>query len=163
MEHIRPLIIKYIYTAAITIIFLTYLLVPSVSLGSSMIIALFITLVLYFAGDRFLLPRFGTLAAAIANFVIAAVVLSLANAFVREPLGTGVILATAAVIGVAEWFFFRYARTEVSPAAEGGEIASFPEFLGDHETQQDNRGQQGQEGQEGGENQGHEGGENPQQ
>jgi hypothetical protein len=151
MEHIRPLIIKYIYIAAITIIFLTFLLVPSVNLGTSMIIALFVTLVLYFAGDRYLLPRFGTLAAAIANFVIAAVVLSLANAFVREPLGTGVILATAAVIGVAEWFYFRYARAEVSPALEGGEIASFPEFLGENEPPPEQHGE------------GHEGGDNPEQ
>lgn len=147
MEHIRPLLIKYIYTAAITIIFLTYLLVPAVDLGASLLVALFITLVLYFAGDRFILPRFGTLSAAIANFVLAAVVLALANAFVREPIGTGAILATAAVIGVAEWIFFRYARAAVIPGAEGQEMASVPEFLGDNQPQPENRGE-GQEGEQ---------------
>lgn len=144
MEHIRPLVIKYIYTAAITIIFLTYLLVPSVALGSSMIVALFITLVLYFAGDRFLLPRFGTLTMAIANFVLAAIVLSLANAFVTERISTGAILATAVVIGVAEWFFYRYVRTEISPGVEG-EITSLPEFLGENQPHPENQGE-GHEG-----------------
>jgi hypothetical protein len=131
METIRPLLIKYIYIAAITIIFLTYLQVPSVALGTSLILALFVTLALYFAGDRFLLPRFGTVASAIANFVIAAVILSLSNAFTREPITTGAILSSAAVIGVAEWFYFRYARSEVTPAMEGGEVTSFAEFLGE--------------------------------
>jgi ABC-type nickel/cobalt efflux system permease component RcnA len=131
VETVRPLLIKYIYIAAITIIFLTYLQVPSVALGTSLILAVFVTLALYFAGDRFLLPRFGTVASAIANFVIAAVILSLSNAFVREPITTGAILASAAVIGVAEWFFFRYARSEVTPAMEGGDVTSFSEFLGE--------------------------------
>lgn len=131
METIRPLLIKYIYIAAITIIFLTYLQVPSVALSTSLILALFVTLALYFAGDRFLLPRFGTVASAIGNFVIAAVILSLSNAFVRETITTGAILASSAVIGVAEWFFFRYARSEVTPAMEGGDVSSFAEFLGE--------------------------------
>lgn len=151
MDYIRPLLIKFIYTAAITLVFLTYLLVPSVAIGSSLIIALFITLVLYFAGDRFLLTRFGTLATAIANFVLAAIVLSLAGGFLTEPLGAGVILATAAVIGVAEWFFFRYARAEVSPAIEGGgameAMEAMPEFLGDegHQPEQQEEGGAGNE------------------
>ncbi|MEW5786002.1 MAG: DUF2512 family protein [Bacillota bacterium] len=149
MEQIRPLLIKYIYTAAITILILTYLLVPSVALGSSLIIALFITLVLYYAGDRFLLPRFGTVATAIANFVLAAIVLAVANGFVREPITTGSILTAAVVIGVAEWFFYRYARSEVSPATAGGDITSFAEFLGE-----DNPGETGTEPTGGGEAQG---------
>ncbi|NLA26676.1 MAG: DUF2512 family protein, partial [Firmicutes bacterium] len=57
MEHIRPLVIKYIYTAAITVIFLSYLLIPAVPPGSSLVIALAVALVLYFLGDRILLPR----------------------------------------------------------------------------------------------------------
>ena len=128
MVQIRPLLIKYIYTAAITILFLTYLLEPGVALTTSLIAALFITLILYLAGDRFLLPRFGSIATAIANFVLAAIVLALANGFVREEITTASILATAAVIGVAEWLFFRFARSEV---AEGSDISSFAEFLGD--------------------------------
>ncbi len=131
METIRPLLIKYIYIAAITIIFLTYLQVPSITLGTSLILALFVTLALYFAGDRFLLPRFGTVASAIANFVIAAVILSLSNAFVAEPITTSAILASSAVIGVAEWFFFRYARSEVTPNVVGNDVGNFAEFLGE--------------------------------
>ncbi|HOL18334.1 MAG TPA: DUF2512 family protein [Bacillota bacterium] len=146
METARPLIIKYIYIAAITIIFLTYLQVPSVALGTSLILSVFIALALYFAGDRFLLPRFGTVASAIANFVIAAVIFSLANAFVREPVTTGTILAASAVIGVAEWFYFRYARSEVTPATEGEDFSSFAEFLGEPAPGNEEEGNPGAEG-----------------
>ncbi len=138
MEHIRPLIIKFIYTAAITLIFLSYLLIPAVPLVSSLLIALVVTLVLYFLGDRFLLERFGALPTAIANFVVAAVILALAGPFVRQTVGAGAILATAAVIGVAEWIFYRYIHSEVGTAAGGGEIASAPDFFGGEETAPEN-------------------------
>lgn len=144
METVRPLLIKYIYIAAITIIFLTYLQVPSVALGNSLILALFLTLALYFAGDRYLLPRFGTVASAIANFVIAAIILSLSNAFVREPITTGTILSSTAVIGVAEWFYFRYARSEITPGMAGGDVSTFAEFLGEPSPDSD-MGHQGEE------------------
>ncbi|MFY9541923.1 MAG: DUF2512 family protein [Dethiobacteria bacterium] len=130
MEHIRPLIIKFIYTAAITMIFLSYLLIPAVPMGSSLVIALVVTLVLYFVGDRYLLPRFGALPTAIANFIVAAVILMLAGPFVREDIGTGAGLATAAVIGVAEWVFFRYVRGEIGAVSETENMASKPEFFG---------------------------------
>ena len=155
MEHIRPLIIKYIYIAAITIIFLTYLMAPSVAPGSSLVIAIFVTLVLYFAGDRFLLPRFGALTTAIASFELASVILSLANGFVREPITVGSLLAPAAVIGVVEWFYFRYAQPEVTPAFEGGQAGAFPDISGGEEQQapsgegQGGQTQGDQEGQEG--------------
>lgn len=134
MEHIRPLIIKFIYTAAITMIFLSYLLIPAIPMSSSLVIALVVTLVLYFVGDRYLLPRFGALPTAIANFIMAAVILALAGPFVRQNIGTGAILATAAVTGVAEWVFFRYIRGEIGTAAEAGDMASAPEFFGGGET-----------------------------
>ena len=134
MEHIRPLIVKFIYTAAITMIFLSYLLIPAVPISSSLVIALVVTLVLYFAGDRYLLPRFGALPTAIANFIIAAVILVLAGPFVREDIGTGAVLATAAVIGVAEWVFFRYVRSEMGIVSETENMASAPEFFGGGES-----------------------------
>jgi hypothetical protein len=130
LEHIRPLIVKFIYTAAITMIFLSYLLIPAVPMGSSLVIALVVTLVLYFLGDRYLLPRFGALPAAIANFIAAAVILVLAGPFLRENIGTGAVLATAAVIGVAEWVFFRYVHGEIGAVSEAGNMASKPEFFG---------------------------------
>lgn len=134
LEHVRPLLIKFVYTAAITMIFLSYLLLPAVPMGSSLIIALVVTVVLYFVGDQYLLPRFGALPTAIANFIVAAVILALGGSFVRQPIGTGAILATAAVIGLAEWVFFRYVRDEIGTPAEGKELLSSPEFLGGSET-----------------------------
>lgn len=129
MEHIKPLIIKFIYIAAITMIFLSYLLLPAVPPGSSLVVALVITLVLYFAGDRYLLSNFGALPTAIANLIMAAVILALAGSFVRQPIGAGAVLATAAVIGVAEWIYFRYLRSEIGAIAEGEEMTSGPEFF----------------------------------
>lgn len=120
MQTIRPLIIKYIYIAAITIVFLTYLQIPSVPLGTSLIVALFLTPALYLAGERYLLPQFGTVATAIGSFVIAAIILSLANTFVREPITTGVILSASAIMGIAEWFYFRYILSDTAPVMEGG-------------------------------------------
>ncbi len=146
MEHIRPLIIKFIYTAAITMIFLSYLLIPAVPMGSSLVIALVVTLVLYFVGDRYLLPRFGALPTAIANFIMAAVILALAGPFVRQTIGTGAILATAAVTGVAEWVFYRYVRGEIGTAAEGGEMASAPDFFGGGEAPQESEERGGDHG-----------------
>ncbi|HOB87730.1 MAG TPA: DUF2512 family protein [Bacillota bacterium] len=140
MEHIRPLIIKFIYIAAITMIFLGYLLVPAVPMGSTLLIALVVTLVLYFAGDRYLLPRFGALPAAIANFIIAAVILVLAEPFVRQDIGAGGILATAAVIGVAEWVFFRYLRSQMGMVTEEENMASAPEFFGSVEEPRESGG-----------------------
>ncbi len=131
MEQIRPLLIKFIYIAAITMIFLSYLLIPAVSLGSSLIIALAVTVVLFFVGDQYLLTRLGALPTAIVNFIVAAVVLALGGSFLRRPIGAGVILATAAVIGVAEWIYFRYIRSEIGALGEGEEILSAPEFLGE--------------------------------
>lgn len=125
METIRPLIIRYLYIAAITIIFLTYLQIPAVPLGTSLILALFITPALYLAGERYLLPQFGAVASAIANFVLTAIILSLANTFVREQIATGAILSAAAATGVAEWFYFRYAPFMAAPAMEGGGASPF--------------------------------------
>lgn len=148
MEQLRPIIIKYIYIAAITLIFLTYLMVPSVALGSSLVIALFITLLLYYAGDRFMLPRFGALATAIGNFVIAALAYSVANLFVREPISVAAIFAAAAVIGVVEWFYFRFARGAVGvTAGAGGEGRGdiFP-FIGQGDQAGESEGGAGFEG-----------------
>lgn len=121
MEHIRPLVIKYIYTAAITAILLTYILVPSVALGTSLVIALFVTLALYFVGDLIILPRYGNVPAVVANFVMAAVILALANAFTVETISFAAAIVTAVGIGIAEWFFHRYVLESEAIGAGAGE------------------------------------------
>ncbi len=134
MEHIRPLVIKYIYTAAITMIFLSHLLIPAVPLGSSLIIALFVTAALYLAGDRYLLQRFGALLTSVGNFVIAAIILALAGPFVRQAVGAGAVLATAAATGVAEWVYYRYIRTEINIGEKDENIAPAHDFFDGSET-----------------------------
>lgn len=146
MDHVRPLLIKFIYIAAITMIFFSHLLVPAVPLGSSLVIALVATVALYFAGDLYLLSRLGALPTAIANFIIAIVILALASSFLRQPVGAGAVLATAAVIGVAEWIFYRYIRDEIGTSVEGKEMLASPEFLGGGEIEPENgEGEQGPE------------------
>jgi len=122
MDQIKPIIIKFIYIAAITLIFLTYLLVPSVPIAASLVTSVAVTLVLYYVGDRFILTRYGALTAAIANFVLASLVFSLARSFIRQPLSAGAIFSSAAVIGVAEWFYYRYAMEAPVMEGEAGEI-----------------------------------------
>ena len=119
MDQLRPIVIKFIYIAAITLIFLTFLLVPSVPILASLGVSVVITLVLFYAGDRFVLPRYGALTASIANFVLSALVYSLARSFITQPLSGGAIFSSAAVIGVAEWFYYRF--IQFSPVM-GGEI-----------------------------------------
>lgn len=140
VEHIRPLLVKFIYIAAITVIFLSFLLIPAVPLGSSVVIALVAAVVLYFVGDIYLLARLGALPTAIINFIVAAVILALGGSFLRRPIGAGVILATAAVIGVAEWIYFRYIRDEIGTPAGGEELLAAPEFLGGEENIPDDEG-----------------------
>ncbi len=123
MDQIRPVVIKFAYIAAITLIFLTFLLTPSVPILASLGISVVITLVLFYAGDRFALPRYGALTASIANFVLAALVYSLARSFVTQPLSGGVVFSSAAVIGVAEWFYYRF--IQFSPLM-GGDLPSAP-------------------------------------
>lgn len=140
MDQIRPVVIKFIYIAAVTLIFLTYLLVPSVPILASLVVSVVVTLVLYYIGDRFILTRYGALTASVANFVLAALVFSLARSFIRQPLSAGAIFSSAAVIGVAEWFYYRYAReAPVMEGEVGGGQAPGP---GEHQ-----EGGEGQEGQ----------------
>ena len=110
-------------------IFLSHLLIPAVPLGSSLIIALVVTAALYFAGDRYLLQRFGTLLTTVGNFVIAAIILALAGPFLRQPVGAGAILATAATTGVAEWVYYRYIRSEIDIGEKEESMASGQDFF----------------------------------
>ncbi len=139
MDQVRPVVIKFIYIAAITLIFFTFLLVPSLSILSSLVMSAVVTLVLFFVGDRFILTRFGALTSSIANFVLAALVFSLAGSFISRPLSAGAIFSAAAVIGVAEWFYYRYVQEAPIMAGESG---------GGDQSQEQGEHQEGQQGPE---------------
>ncbi len=135
MNHIISLVIKYIYTAAITSILLTYLLVPSITLGASLGIALALTLVLYFTGDRYILPRFGNLPTVIFDFVLAGVIISTSNLFMVQTVTFGAALVTGIAIAAAEWLFHGYIMREIVPSTAGemGGFSPIPDENHDHD------------------------------
>lgn len=118
MNRSVNLLIKYIYTAVITSVLLTYLLVPSISLVASLIVAAFVTLASYFIGDLYVLPRMGNLGAVVVKFALAAVIFGLSNLFMAEVVTFSMAVVTAVVIAVAEWFSHRYLTMDVDTAAE---------------------------------------------
>jgi K+-sensing histidine kinase KdpD len=121
MRHTNALILKYILTAVVMLIFLTLLLSPSVSWITSLVIALFVTGISYAAGDLFILPRYGTTAATVSDFIMAAVIIWIASSFIARAIPAGTIIATAFFIGVAEWFFHRYLQGESVPEEQPSE------------------------------------------
>lgn len=143
MNHITSLVIKYIYTAAISAILLTFLIVPSITLGASLGIALALTLALYFLGDQYILPRFGNLPTVIFDFVLAAVIISLANLFMVQTVTFGAAVVTGIVIAAAEWVFHQYVMTDIEPATaeEIGGFAPMADDGGEENCCQDNDGQ----------------------
>ncbi|MFY9113949.1 MAG: DUF2512 family protein [Dethiobacteria bacterium] len=118
MDHKMNLLIKYVYTAVITSVLLTYLLVPSISLGASLIVAVFVTLALYYLGDLYVLPRIGSLGAVFVEFIVAAVIFGLSNLFMTEIVTFSMAVVTAAIIAAAEWFFHRYLSMNIDAAVE---------------------------------------------
>lgn len=118
MNHLNNLIIKFIMIGAITVIFLSLLTTPAIPFLTSIIIAIFITGILYAVGDLWALPRYGNSVATGANALMAAIILWLANFFIIQPLPASMVLLTAIVIGIGEWFFHRYLKTGIT-ADEG--------------------------------------------
>lgn len=121
MNHVSNLIIKYIMIGVISIIFLSLLLTPPIPLANTLIIALFVTGILYVIGDLFILPGSGNYAATAANIIMAALILWAASFFIIQNIPVSTAIITAIVIGAGEWVLHRFQQTKVPAGEEPGE------------------------------------------
>ncbi|WP_210470560.1 YndM family protein [Sporosarcina sp. 6E9] len=112
MDSIRAIIIKFIMiTAVIWIVFGLY----GFSFGDIIVSSVLLTGVSYIVGDRIILPRFGNVAATLADFALVFIMLWFLGSYLFEPivgLGTASFIA-ALIIGVGEVMFHRYLEREV--------------------------------------------------
>jgi hypothetical protein len=112
MNSIRALIIKFIMiTAIVWIIFGLY----GFTFGDILVSSVLLTGVSYIVGDRIILPRFGNVAATVADFGLVFIMLWFLGSYLFEPvdgLGTASFIA-AVIIGIGEALFHRYLEREV--------------------------------------------------
>lgn len=116
MKHIRALLIKLVFIEALTLAIL--LPAARVSTGQALAVGLVSTALLYLTGDLIILPLLGNLAATIADFGLATLIVWFSPLYTGArsvTLGTALMLAAA--IGVAEYFFHRYLRQNVLPGS----------------------------------------------
>jgi len=113
VEHVRALIVKFIMCTVFLWIILG--LFYGVGFGDIVAIGVILTIVAYLLGDLFILPTFGNIAATIADFVLAFIVIWLLGAALIDvpiPLVTASFIS-ALVIAAGEWFFHRYMDNQV--------------------------------------------------
>ncbi|RNB74094.1 DUF2512 family protein [Brevibacillus panacihumi] len=76
--------------------------------GSAILAALGLTVIAYLLGDQLILRATNNITATIADAVIAAVYLWAVSRAFNWDLSFGELIATVAILGVAEFFFHRY-------------------------------------------------------
>lgn len=112
MNTVRALIIKFIMiTAVLWIVLGLY----GFTFGDILVSSVLITGVSYIIGDRIILPRFGNVAATIADFGLVFVMLWSFGSYLFEPregVGTASFIA-ALIIGMGEALFHRYLERDV--------------------------------------------------
>lgn len=112
MNSMRALIIKFIMITAVLWIVLGLF---GFSFGDVIVSSVLITGVSYIVGDRIILPRFGNVAATIADVALVFIMLWFLGSYLFEPLaglGTASFIA-AVIIGIGEAVFHRYLEREV--------------------------------------------------
>ncbi len=117
-QQITALVIKFVIIGVISVIILP--MFARITSGQALITALVLTLVAYFAGDIGILPRYGNVTATVANVIIAAVVIGVADWGINGIITlnvTGWVLVLA-LIAIGEWFFHRYLKTTPVPAGD---------------------------------------------
>lgn len=108
MKHIRALIIKFILITAVLLVTLGFLY--GVDFGEILTISVILTITAYLIGDMVFLPRYGNIAATVADFGLAYLGTWLIGAMIiEEPIRLGVAsFISALFIAIAEAFFHRY-------------------------------------------------------
>ncbi|MBE3590976.1 MAG: DUF2512 family protein [Firmicutes bacterium] len=104
MKHVMLLTVKLALVWSILGVMFTLLRLPTEPLFE---LAAAVTAVGYVAGDLFLL-RYGNLAAAAADAVIATVIIWSLTALLGTPLGLGAALMVGAAVGVGEVLFHAF-------------------------------------------------------
>ncbi len=112
MNHAPSILIKFIYTAAITATMLTFLAQPALALSSSLLIALLLTFALYLAGDLMVLPRYGNQVTVVFDFVLTSILLGFSNLVMPQTAPLGGVITSAIIIAAAEWLFHSMLQQE---------------------------------------------------
>lgn len=112
MKHLTALVIKFVFTAVITLLILTGM--SGVNAGPALWVALILTLALYSVGDLTVLPVYGNVAASLSDAALALVLVWIAPFYApMRAISFTSTLAAAALIGVAEYFFHGYVENRV--------------------------------------------------
>ncbi|HBC94519.1 MAG TPA: hypothetical protein DCZ10_16860 [Pelotomaculum sp.] len=107
-RHVTALLIKFIMIAIISIVLLP--LFSQITAIQAFVIALVLTIVAYFAGDLWILQRYGNVYTTIADVVIAVLVIGIADQILHYTMtitGAGWII-TLALLAFGEWYFHKY-------------------------------------------------------
>ncbi|KAB7707217.1 DUF2512 family protein [Bacillus aerolatus] len=113
MEHTKALLIKFVMcTAAVWVILGLFY---GVDFGEVLTISILLTIAAYIIGDLFILPRFGNVAATIADFGLAYFgIWIFGSMIINENISLGwASFWTAGVIAIAEIFFHNYLANRI--------------------------------------------------
>ncbi|WP_134217755.1 DUF2512 family protein [Pelotomaculum sp. FP] len=107
-RHVTALLIKFVMIAIISIVLLP--LFSQITAIQAFVIALVLTIVAYLAGDLWILHRYGNVYTTIADVVMAALVIGIADQILHYTMtitAAGWII-TLALIAFGEWYFHKY-------------------------------------------------------
>ncbi|MDD4168894.1 MAG: DUF2512 family protein [Desulfotomaculaceae bacterium] len=117
-KHVTSLLTKFVIIGLISVIVLPYF--SMLTINNSLLIALVLAVIAYAVGDLFILPAYGNVTATIADVVLAAVVIYVADLIINGAMtlsALGWVLALG-LIALGEWFFHRYLKVTPAPVEE---------------------------------------------
>lgn len=107
-RHVTALLIKLVMLSIISVVLLP--IFSRITAGSAFVIALVLTLAAYLAGDLWILHRYGNITATIADVVMAALVIGIADVILNSVITvtTSGWIIILALIAFGEWYFHKY-------------------------------------------------------
>ncbi|MDD3653165.1 MAG: DUF2512 family protein [Desulfotomaculaceae bacterium] len=117
-KHVANFITKLVIIGLICAIVLPNF--SMLTINDSLVTALVLALIAYAVGDLFILPAYGNPTATVADAVLSAVVIYIADLVVNGAMtlsALGWILAIG-IIALGEWFFHRYLKITPAPVKE---------------------------------------------
>jgi uncharacterized membrane protein YcaP (DUF421 family) len=114
MKNLVNLVIKLAFTYLVL-----FIMIPMLGKGTwtqTIVLGLVLGLLSYILGDMWILPKFGTIAAVIADLGLSALVIWLMmKGLPHFVLTSGGVWAIAAVLAIGEWLFHRYLLATKAP------------------------------------------------